>query len=189
MSRDAGPPAFEDIARDLAQPLLRYLERYIGDHAVAEELAQETLVRINRGLPSFGGRSSAKTWAFAIANRVAADYLRRPDRRVRIVELDEIAEPADPEPAIQDRLVVDEMNACIRQVIDSLPETYRAALILHDLEGLTAEETAEICECSVATAKIRIHRARRRLKQALAEQCDFYRDPESIFRCDRKEPD
>ena len=99
---------------------------------------------------------------------------------------DEAAEPVDPDPAIDERLVVDEMNACVRQVIDSLPDVYRAALVLHDLEGLSAEQTAEICDCSVATAKIRIHRARLRLREALKAQCEFYRDPESVFRCDRK---
>ncbi len=189
MNGEAGPPAFQDVARDLAQPLLRYLERYVGDPAVAEELLQETLVRMNRGLASFAGRSSVRTWAFSIASRVAADYLRHPDRRVRIVELDAVAEPADPDTAIDERVVLDEMNECIRQVIDTLPDTYRAAVILHDLEGLTAEQTAEICECSLATAKIRIHRARRRLKEALNERCDLYRDPDSVLRCDRKEPD
>lgn len=189
MNTGEGPPAFQHVARDLAQPLLRYLERYVGDRAVAEELCQETLVRVNKGLASFAGRSSVKTWAFSIANRVAADYLRRPERRVRIVELNEVAEPMDPDPAIDERVVLDEMNECIRGVIDSLPETYRAALILHDLEGLTVEQTAEICECSVATAKIRIHRARQRLRQALNAQCDFYRGTDSVFRCDRKEPD
>ena len=189
MNSASGPPAFQEIARDLAQPLLRYLERYVGDKAVAEELCQETLVRMNKGLASFAGRSSIKTWAFSIAGRVAADYLRRPERKMRIVELDEVAEPMDPDRAIDERMVLGEMNECIRQVIDSLPGSYRAALILHDLEGLTVEQTAEICESSVATAKIRIHRARLRLKQALNAQCDFYRDADSVFRCDRKEPD
>ncbi len=46
--------------------------------------------------------------------------------------------------------------------------------------------TAEIAGCSIATAKIRIHRARRRLKEALNEECSFYRDEENVFRCDRK---
>lgn len=78
------------------------------------------------------------------------------------------------------------MSECIRAVIDTLPESYRAALILHDLEGLSAEQTAEVCECSVATAKIRIHRARDELKDALAKQCDYYHDKESVLRCDRK---
>ncbi|MCX7170282.1 MAG: RNA polymerase sigma factor [Proteobacteria bacterium] len=179
-------PAFEDLAGDLAQPIKHYLERYVGDHAVAEDLWQETQLRMYKGLPSFDGRSSLKTWAFAIASRVAADYFRQPARKARVVELDEVAELIDPDPAIDERLIVDEMNVCVRQVIDSLPDTYRSALILHDLEGLSAELTAEICDCSLATAKIRIHRARIRLKAALKEQCEFYRDPDSVFRCDRK---
>jgi RNA polymerase sigma-70 factor (ECF subfamily) len=115
-----------------------------------------------------------------------ADYLRHPERKTRIVALDEDAEPVDSDRAIAERLVVEEMNACVRQVIDSLPDAYRAALILHDLEGLSAEQTAEICDCSVAPAKIRIHRARLRLKDALKVQCAFYRDPDNVFRCDRK---
>lgn len=186
MSLAADQPVFENLARDLAPSIMRYLERYVGDRTVAEDLCQETLMRMAKGLPSFAGRSSIKTWAFAIASRVAADYFRRPDRKARIVELDEVADLMDPDRAIDERIVVDEMNGCVRAVIDSLPDTYRAALILHDIEGLSAEQTAEIGGCSIATAKIRIHRARIRLKEALQDQCDFYRDPDSVFRCDRK---
>ena len=186
MSLAADQPVFENLARDLAPSIMRYLERYVGDRTMAEDLWQETLMRMAKGLPSFAGRSSIKTWAFAIASRVAADYFRRPDRKARIIELDEVADLMDPDRAIEERIVVDEMNGCVRAVIDSLPDTYRAALILHDIEGLSAEQTAEIGGCSVATAKIRIHRARIRLKEALQDQCDFYRDPDSVFRCDRK---
>ena len=182
-------PAFEEIARELAGPITRYLERYTGDRALAEDLWQETLMRMHKGLSSFAGRSSLKTWAFSIASRVAADYFRQPSRRAHTVELGEVAEPMDPDRSIDERLVIDEMNACVRGVIDSLPESYRAALVLHDLEGLSAEETAAICECSLASAKIRIHRARLRLKQALNAQCEFYRDPDSVFRCDPKKQD
>lgn len=186
MSNAREQPAFEDITRDLMSPLLRYLERYVGDRAVAEDLVQETLLRMNNGLPSFAGRSSIKTWAFAIASRVAADYLRQPERSTRLIDLAEVEEPVDVDRIIDERLIIDEMNACVRQVINNLPDAYRAPLILHDLEGLSAAQTAEICECSVASAKIRIHRARLRLKEALQGQCEFYRDSDSVFRCDRK---
>jgi len=81
-------PSFQDAAGDLIQPLRHYLERYVGDGAVAQDLTQETLIRMDKGFASFAGRSSLKTWAFSIANRVAADYLRHPDRKLRIVELD-----------------------------------------------------------------------------------------------------
>jgi RNA polymerase sigma-70 factor (ECF subfamily) len=70
MNSAVAPTAFRDIADELAQPLLRYLERYVGDRAVAEDLSQETLLRMHQGLAAFAGRSSLKTWAFAIANRV-----------------------------------------------------------------------------------------------------------------------
>jgi RNA polymerase sigma-70 factor (ECF subfamily) len=178
--------SIEDVAQELAQPLLRYLERYVGDREVAEDLQQETLIRMARGLSSFTGQSTIKTWAFSIATRVAADYFRHPDRRTCIVDLDEAAELEDSRPAIDDQLVFEEMSVCVRRVIDSLPETYRSALILYDLESLTAEQTAEICECSIALIKIRVHRARLRLKEALIEQCEFYRGSDGVFRCDRK---
>jgi RNA polymerase sigma-70 factor, ECF subfamily len=178
--------SFDALAQDLSQPLLHYLLRCVGQRAVAEDLLQETLVRIARGLPGFAGRASVKTWAFAIATRVTADYFRKPERRFQVVEVDEATDLADTDLAMDERIVVDEMNSCVRQVIESLPDDFRAALVLHDLEGMNAQQVAEICSCSLATAKIRIHRARHRLRGALQQQCEFFRDRENVFRCARK---
>ena len=177
---------FEDVAQELSGPLRRYLERLVGNRATADDLLQETLLKIARALPEFEARSSVKTWAFTIATRVATDHFRRPHSRAQMVEIDE-REPAHVLDAeIDQRLVIDEMSSCVREVIDSLPEDYRTALVLHDLEGQTAAQVAEIAGCSLANAKIRIHRARRRLKEALNEECSFYRDEDNVFRCDRK---
>jgi RNA polymerase sigma-70 factor (ECF subfamily) len=181
------PPSPEQVSRELSEPLRRYLERYVGNPAIADDLLQETLIRIARGLPGFAGRSSLKTWAFSIATRVAADHFRAPAHRAHIVDVDEVPELCDSDLMIDQRLVIDEMNACVRQVIDSLPEEYRAALVLHDLEGLSDAQTAEICGCSLPTAKIRIHRARLRLRETLHKACDFYRDDDNVLRCDRKQ--
>jgi RNA polymerase sigma-70 factor, ECF subfamily len=179
-------PSPDEIVRELSGPLRRYLARYAGDAALAEDLLQETLLRITRSLPGFAGRASLKTWAFAIATRVAADHFRAPAHRLRVIDIDESSEVPCQEAAIDQRLVADEMNACVREVIDSLPEDYRAALVLHELECLTAEQVAEVLGSSVATAKIRIHRGRVRLRAALEDQCRFYRDPANVLRCDRK---
>lgn len=186
MPMNAETNPVDRVLAEVAAPVLRYLQRYVGERRLAEDLQQETLLRISRGLAGFDGRSSLRTWAFAIANRVAADHFRRPERRQQIVELDEALDTVDPEREVGERLVADAMNQCVRQVIDSLPENYRAPLILYDLEELSIEQTAEICQCTVANAKIRLHRARRRLKEALQRQCAFYRDDEGIYRCDRK---
>ena len=182
-------PSFEDVAQNLSGPLQRYLVRMVGNTATADDLLQETLLRIARGLTNFEGRSSVKTWAFSIATRVAADHFRRPQTRARIVDVDEAQDLSDSDLDIDDKIVIDEMNSCVREVIDSLPEDYRAALVLHDLEGLTAAGTAEAVGCSVATAKIRIHRARSRLRKALQAECEFYRDGQNVLRCDRKSPE
>ena len=179
-------PSPEQVVQELSGPLRRYLARYVGDPAVAEDLLQETLIRIARSLPSFAGRASLKTWAFSIATRVAADHYRQPAHKVHIVDIEETPEVIDDDLALDQRLVVDEMNACVRQVIDSLPDDYRSALVLHELEGLTAAQIAEVSGCSLATAKIRIHRARLRLREALQGECDFYRGRDNVLRCDRK---
>jgi RNA polymerase sigma-70 factor (ECF subfamily) len=177
---------FEDVAREMSGPLLRYLERLAGNQATARDLLQETLSRISGGLPGFEGRSSLRTWSFSVATRVAADHFRRPETRAQLVDVGELGEASD-DAEIDERLILDEMNACVRGVIDSLPADYRAALVLHDLEELTAAETARVCGCSLEAAKIRIHRARRRLRQALEAECCFYRDRDGAVRCDRKQ--
>ena len=184
MSHETSRIVFEDVAEELSEPLRRYLQRLVGNRATADDLLQETLLKIARALPDFEGRSSVKTWAFTIATRVATDHFRRPQNRAQIVNIDETTHVDEVE--IEQKLVVDEMSSCVREVIDSLPEDYRAAIVLHDLEGQTAANVAEIVGCSVATAKIRIHRGRRRLQQALNDECRFYRDEKNVFRCDRK---
>lgn len=178
--------AFALAVAEYSPALLRYLRRYVDSRGVAEDLLQETLIRMEKGLAGFEQRSSLKTWAFAIASRVAADYFRSPENSLNIVDINEAAALPDADPHIEARLVVAEMSQCVREVIDSLPADYRAALVLHDLEGMSAEQVAEVCDCSLATAKTRIHRARARLKSKLERVCDFQRDGDGVFRCDRK---
>ncbi|MCP4900446.1 MAG: RNA polymerase sigma factor [bacterium] len=184
MNLESSRIVFEDVAEEFSEPLRRYLQRLVGNRATADDLLQDTLLKIARALPGFEGRSSVKTWAFTIATRVATDHFRRPQNRAQMVDIDETSPVDDAE--TEQKLVIDEMSSCVREVIDSLPEDYRTAVVLHDLEGQTAAKVAEIVGCSVATAKIRIHRGRRRLQQALNDECSFYRDEDNVFRCDRK---
>jgi len=180
--------SFEEVMKDLGPVLRSYLVRMAGDPVLADDLYQDTSIRIAQGLPGFEGRSTVKTWAFKIAHRVCIDYFRRSSSKQTFLEFLE-EDHAAPDLEHDEAVVIDEMNDCIREVIDSLPPDYRTALVLHDLEGLTGEEVARISDCSLATAKIRIHRARKRLRAALKDQCCFYRDRDQVLRCDRKNPD
>lgn len=184
MGRSTQSVSFDELAREMSRPLLRYLQRF--DPALADDLLQETLLRIAHGLAGFAGRSNVKTLAFSIAANAAADYFRGPERRLHAAEMAEASDLADGKRMIDEKMVLDEMNACVRQVIDSLPQEHRTPLVLHDLDGLTVEQTAEICNCPLPTAKIRIHRARYRLKTALQRRCNFYRDTDNVLQCDRK---
>jgi RNA polymerase sigma-70 factor, ECF subfamily len=178
--------SFEDLAEELSQPLFAYLKRMVGNSADADDLLQETLMRIAHGLPQFEQRSNAKTWAFRIATNVAIDFLRK-SKKARFAEFSETDNCPDFDE--DDRLVLDEMNECIRGVIDSLPPDYRAAIVLYNLQGKSVSETAKICGISISTAKIRIHRAKTRLKEALNKECDFYKSAKGDIRCDRKQPE
>lgn len=179
--------SFEDVIEDLGSALRSYLERMVGDPMLADDLFQETSIKIAEGLPGFEGRSTIKTWAFRIAHHICLDHFRKRSSKQTFLEFLE-EEHAASELEQDEAIVIDEMNDCIRGVIDSLPPDYRTALVLHDLEGLTAAEVARVSGCSLATAKIRIHRARRRLRAALQDQCRFYLDRDQVLRCDRRNP-
>lgn len=182
-------PSLNDVVERLGGPLRGYLVNYCGDEDVAEDLLQETLIRVERNLAGFRGESSLKTWVFRIATNVAIDHSRKQGSRGTVVPVDEAMQIPDDGPEIGEPLVIEEMSACIREQIDSLPEDFRAVLVLHDLEGLTAKEVALICDISLATAKIRIHRGRQRLRKVLSDGCDFYHNDDLNLQCDRKLPD
>ncbi len=175
--------SFEDIAVELSGQLFIYLRRMINNSPDADDLLQETLMRIAKNLPDFEYRSSVKTWAYKIATNVAYDYLRK-NKKVQLVEFDEKDKSSDIDEG--DRLVLDEMNSCVRGVIDKMPADYRSVIVLFNLQGKSVAETAEICGISLENAKIRIHRAKTRLKEALGRECVFYETPEGSLRCDRK---
>lgn len=177
---------FEFVAREFSPRLLRYLRRQIGNDATANDLLQETLIGISRGLAGFEGRASTKTWVFAIASRVVADHLRRPGMSTTIVDMEALRDADDGESALDDRLEFDEMNQCVREVIDSLPSDYRTALILHDLEDMDCAQTASVLGITAGATRVRIHRARARLKQALERECGFYHDSQNVLRCQRQ---
>jgi RNA polymerase sigma-70 factor (ECF subfamily) len=99
---------------------------------------------------------------------------------------DEDAEPADKKPLLDKLLIRKDMNDCIRSVVQSLPGDYSTVLVLGDFEGLTNSEIADVIGISLETEKIRLHRARTKLRKALETNCNFYRDERNEFSCERK---
>src|SRR6266545_4805340 len=77
-----------------------------------------------------------------------------------------------------------EMSQCVQSYLETLPDDYRVAVLLHDVYGLSNPEIAQLLGCSVATAKIRLHRARRRLREVLDAACAFDIDERGVLVCE-----
>ena len=84
------------------------------------------------------------------------------------------------------QLIRKEMSDCIREIVESLPENYRTVLILSEFEELADCQIAEVLDISLETVKIRLHRARAKLRKELERHCSFYRDERNELACDRK---
>jgi RNA polymerase sigma-70 factor (ECF subfamily) len=80
-----------------------------------------------------------------------------------------------------------EMNTCIREFIQRLPESYSAVLVLSELEGYSNKEIAGILDISLEAVKIRLHRARVRLKVELSQGCQFSHNRDNVLECQRRE--
>lgn len=194
MSADSPHESFTEIHDRNRERILGYLHRMTRDRALAEELTQETLFRASRALPGFRGDAKVSTWLYRIATNLYLDWRKAPagaaspEVRIDPEDLPDRGGPAEG-PKLPDRLLEDsEMGSCIREFVDRLPPDHRAVIILHDLEGLKNREISEIVGCSLETVKVRIHRARRTLRETLSEGCDFYQDERDVLRCDRKQP-
>ena len=173
-----------------------YLERLVGE-SHAEDVTQEVFLKINNGLDGFKGRSSLSTWVYRIATNAALDKVRsrsyREDGKTGAPDSSEDGPDAgsagvEGESLSAEREAIrNEMNACIREFVDKLPPDYRTVIVLSEMKELTNREIAEILEVSLDAVKIRLHRARARLKAEFESGCHFYRDEAGNLACDRKE--
>jgi RNA polymerase sigma-70 factor (ECF subfamily) len=194
-----GEAKFHEIHNTFRPKILRYLTNVVGWRD-AEDLTQEVFVKVNHALKAFRGESQLSTWIYRIATNVALDKLRSPSFRQRgqkslsdesiaeapIEIMDKDAWTGEKKPSLETSLIRKEMNACIRGIVEKLPENYRTVVVLSELEGFKDDEIAEILGVSNQAAKIRLHRARARLKKELEIHCNFYRDERNEFACDRK---
>jgi RNA polymerase sigma-70 factor (ECF subfamily) len=187
---------FSDIYSEFYPKITHYLTRLVGD-SEAEDVAQIVFEKVSNNLFDFKGESKISTWIFKIATNAALDklksssYKRTSSGSLAPVPLQTVEnldlvfnKPTSPD----QKIIRDEMSDCVREFVDRLPTDYRTVLILNELEGFTNNEIAEILQLSLDATKIRLHRARAKLKEQLKSGCDFYHDDRSELACDRKQP-
>ncbi len=190
----SGEPAgaaldFQRVYDEFQPRIRRYLARLAGP-GEADDLTQETFARVSQALASFRGEAALSTWIYRIATNVALDRARSPGFQLQ-------ARAAEPEalaalstaPAIEQDIARREMSECVRDYVDQLPAAYRTVVVLSELEELPDREIAEVLGISLEAAKIRLHRARGRLRQMLEHGCDVSRDERNELTCDPRPDD
>ena len=167
--------AFDWLVTHYHGPVYNLILGMLGDTSDAADSTQEVFLKAFRGIRKFRQGSSLKTWLYRIAIREALNHKRWFKRHVqKNVSID--AEPEEGQAQIEladlaatpfEQLASREIQAVVQGALLQVPDVFRSAVILRDLEGLSYEEVAEVLECSVGTVKSRILRGRRALKEIL----------------------
>ena len=176
--RDGDELAFQELVRRYRNPITNFIYRMVDDYERAVELSQETFIRIYTSASRYEANYSFSTYIYRIATNLAISELRRRKRR-RFVSLfspftddngDPVEiDPQDDKPLQDETLIDDERRKAVARAIKSLPEKYRAAIVLRDVEGFSYDRIAETLSLSEGTVKSRINRARNLLKEKLTE--------------------
>ena len=143
--------------------VFRFLVRMVGNQQLAEDLSQETFIKVWQNLSRFHLNQSFKTWTLSIARNVAIDYLRKkqaiPFSNLENEDLPDFGETiADPQALPSDLLLKNDLAQELSQALATLPPKTRSIILLHDTEGLTFQEIADGLQESINTVKSRYRR-------------------------------
>ena len=167
--------AFTELVRRYQTRVVHLVSRLLNDREVSEDIAQEVFVRVHLHRKNYRTGSKFSTWLFTIAANLAKNEMRRRKRRRNWTSLDEMQETlkdaslqfADKRSTREDDLEREQLSGVVGEAIASLPDRYRIALVLRDLEGLAYEEIGVALKIPGGTVRSRINRARLMLKRKL----------------------
>jgi len=173
--------AFDELVDRYQERLLNFIYRTIGDRDRAEDLVQETFVRVYRHLHRFDQSKKFSTWAYTIASNLAKNELRNRSRNPLVLfqaikknwEADHRPlEFEDSTYAPDDLFRKRHLRERVEAAVSELPEHHRVVFVLREMEGKTYEEISEITGVTLGTVKSRLNRARNRFAQIIAPMLD-----------------
>lgn len=145
--------------------LRSFITKRVRERDVVDDILQEVFLKVNTSLHTVKSHGSISAWLYRIAANSIADHYRSQKPWEELPD-----ELAAPEP---ERDYVAELATCLQPLIADLPETYRTALVLSEIEGLPQKEVANRLNLSLSGAKSRIQRGREKLRQRLLDCCDI----------------
>jgi RNA polymerase sigma-70 factor (ECF subfamily) len=167
-AQEGDPAAMEDLIAGSYRAVYTLALRLMGNPDDAAEATQEAYIRMVKGLKRFREVGAFPTWMFKIASNVCMTEMRKRSRRDIPVEAETMDDPApdDAEEEAVGRIFWAELEDTVR----ALPEVYRSVVVLRDVYGMSGEETGDILGISPGAVKVRLHRARRKLRDELVGQ-------------------
>jgi RNA polymerase sigma-70 factor (ECF subfamily) len=178
LAQDGREAAYRELIRRYERPVFSLVFRMVRDRETAEDLAQDTFIKVLNHIDRYRPEFKLSSWLFKIANNVAIDYLRK--RSLDTVSMDgspHAATAAEVEAtslefAARQETALEEMEAkelgsAIERAIDALRPEYRSCIMLRHVEGRSYEEIASMLDLPLGTVKTYIHRARHQLREAL----------------------
>jgi len=157
--------AIEDLVAGSYRQAYALALRLTGNPDDASEATQDAYIRVVRSLKRLEEPGAFTTWLFRIVSNVCMTQMRRRSRRETPMELETHQEPdpVDVEEVVVGGVVREELE----ELVSRLPDVYRTVVVLRDVYGMSGEETAEVLGISTGAVKVRLHRARRRLRDDL----------------------
>lgn len=168
--------AFEDILNRYERKIFNMIYRMMGNYDEAVDLTQETFLRVYKGLRQFRGESNIYTWIYQISLNLCRTRIAQKKKEAKLVSLDQPIETEDDELEIE---VPDESMApqtafeglnlqeAVQMAVESLPSPYREVIVLHELQGFSYKEIADMMSTNEQTIRVRLHRARKMLRKLL----------------------
>jgi RNA polymerase sigma-70 factor (ECF subfamily) len=167
----------------------KFILALVKDEWVADDLIQETFLRIQNNLKSLKDPSKLSSWVFRIAYNLCQDHFRqlKRSRKEESIDQEEMADFKEAlvqkGPDIQKKLEQRQMGECVQSQINLLPESLRTVVLLFDIMEFSHQEIADILGITIKNVKVRLHRARKELKGILEEKCTFEKDERDVLVC------
>lgn len=162
-----------ELIRDYKDGLILYLNSFVGNIQVAEELAMDTFVKLGVNRPKNRGAASFKTWLYTIGRNITVDYLRKLARR-KEVPLEDCQPLQDDEASLERIYIRQENKITLHRAMRDLPGNYRQVLWLVYFEGFSIKETAKVLRKSVHNIEVQASRARKALRLLLEKEGFIY---------------
>lgn len=169
---DGDDNGFVQIIKDYKDGLILYLNGFTQNIFIAEDLAEDTFVKIVTRKPRFSGKSSFKTWLYAIGRNVTLDFLRR--HKTADTSIDDLPEIKAETESLEETYIKDEEKLELHKALSKIPAQYKQVLWLVYFEDLSTKETASVIKKSVHNTETLLYRAKKALRAELDKEGFVY---------------